>query len=664
MCDSTTECTPSERFPKICVTHHGFPSLGLFDTTPSGCTPSERLPEMVEEFPRPSTLESHCDPGRAQIAMQRPPPQDRASTGSTGSTGSPGPAVPPLARELWEKIALSCATDELTSLVGVCKETKEAVYDAMTSSEPPSVVCDEDGKSMFCNREQVEAFVKVALLGRSTFLTGGAGSGKSFVTRKIVESVVSRAKSSKVLVVAPTGAAARVASTPAKTAQTIHFAFNISNMPRLETDPPYRLSTTSYGAGLTVEGADEAGERQLDDPDEPTEDGRTPLPTARLCPDVRYQLANLKLLVIDEVSMVSNEIFTLMDLSLKYVRESSLPFGGVTVLCVGDFCQLPPVLSSAESSARNMRMGGPWAFQSKSWTLESMALRQIVRQKDPTFASVLNRVRVGRASWSDASWLNRHKNRPSPPKLSIFPSNPMCDERNAAEMRKLVEGGEEEVTFESTQYLQKLISTDPWRVAPVPLPYNGIPRITYPEAKSVTLCVGARVRAIKNIYERNNEEGGDGKMRLQVANGQRGTVLEIDDTYGTISWSVTVRWDPLRPGDEPEETTVFMSRRSKRQRFKLDGHFVYAVSAFLPLSLAWAITVHSAQGASVDMPVDINHKVRTLVKDNWIPQVGGAYVALSRATDIANVNMLQRFHPNDAVMDPDVKRFMAANGLM
>jgi hypothetical protein len=436
-------------------------------------------------------------------------------------------------------------------------------------------------------------------------------------------------------------------------------------MSRLETDPPYRLSTTSYGAGLTVEGADEAGERQLDDPDEPTEDGRTPLPTARLCPDVHAQFAELKLLVIDEVSMVSNEIFTLMDLSLKYVRNCPLPFGGVAVLCVGDFCQLPPVLSSAESSSRNMRMGGPWAFQSQSWKLESMALRQIVRQKDPTFASVLNRVRVGRASWSDASWLNRHKNRPSPPKLSIFPSNELCRVRNAAELKKLVDGGEEEVVFESTQYLQRLISTDPWRVAPVPPSHNGLPRrITYPEAKSVTLCVGARVRAIKNIYDRNSEEGGDGKMRLQTANGQRGTVVSIDDEYGPLSWSVTVQWDPLRPGDEPEETTVHMSRRSKRQKFKIDGNFVYAVSAFLPLSLAWAITVHSAQGASVDMAVDINHKVRTLVKDNWVPQVGGAYVALSRATDIANVNMLQRFHPNDALMDADVKRFMAANGLL
>lgn len=583
--------------------------------------------------------------------MQRPPPKNRAST------------APPLPRELWERIASACGHTELAALVGVCTETRDAVYDAMTSQEPPLVVCDEDGNSMFCNREQVDAFVKVALLGRSVFLTGGAGSGKSFTTRKVVESVVSRTRSENVLVIAPTGAAARVASTPIKTAQTIHFAFNISNTNRLETDPPYKLSTSSYGAGLTVEGSNEEGERQLDDPDEADEDGRIPLPTARLSPEVRGQLKALKLLVVDEVSMVSNEVFTLMDLSLKYVRESSLPFGGVTVLCVGDFCQLPPVLSSAESSSRNMRMGGPWAFQSKSWTLESLALRQIVRQKDPTFASVLNRMRVGRASWSDASWLTRHKNRPSPPMLSIFPSNEACRLRNDSELKKLVRDGGQPVTFESRQYLQKLISTDPWQVALVHPPYTNLPRITYPEAYSVTLCVGARVRAIKNIYRllHYGTDGPDGRtVTLEIANGQRGTVVSIDE----FIHSVTVRWDPLRPGDPPEETVVYESRRSKRQKFKRDGKFVYAVSIFLPLSLAWAITVHSAQGASVDMPIDINHRVRTVVDGEWVPQAGGAYVALSRATDIAHVNMLQRFHPNDAVMNQDVKRFMAANGLL
>lgn len=587
--------------------------------------------------------------------MQRRASRDHAST---------GPSVPPLASELWQKIACSCGHDELAALVGVCKETRDAVYDAMTSSDPPSVVCAEDGSSMFCNRDQAEVFVKVALLGRSIFLTGGAGSGKSYATRKIVESVVLLKSSSKVLVVAPTGAAARVASTSCKTAQTIHFAFNISNINRLETDPPYNLSPTSYGAGLTVEGVDEAGERQLDDPDEPNDDGTTPLPTARLSAEVRSVLGGLKLLVIDEVSMVSNELFTLMDLSLKYVRKSPLPFGGVALLCVGDFCQLPPVLASVESSSRNLRMGGPWAFQSSSWKLASLALRQIVRQKDPTFASVLNRVRVGQATWSDASWLNRHMYRPSPPKLSIFPSNEACRLRNAFEMQKLVTAGEELVTFESTQYIQKLISTDPWRVAMVPAPYHRLPMITYPEATSVTLCVGARVRAIKNIYQRNHyDDGGDGKLRLQIANGQRGTVAGIDNPNDGCQ-SVTILWDPIQAGDEPEEIVVLMSRGSKRQKFKLDGKYVYAVSTFLPISLAWAITVHSAQGASVDMPVDINHRVMTRVDNEWTPQAGGAYVALSRPTDIANVKMLKRFHPNDAVMDKNVKRFMIANGLV
>ena len=571
--------------------------------------------------------------------------------------------VPYLPAELWQRVASSCEANELASLVGASKETRDAVYDAMSSSSPPSVVCDEDGHSMFCNREQVQAFVRVALLGRSTFLTGGAGTGKSFVTRKIVNSVMTYLGSyDKVLVVAPTGAAARVASTSSKIAQTIHFAFNISSINRFESDPPYKIrrergGSTSSNSTEVVLGTDFD---PFDDPDEKTADGRSPLPTAKITPEVNDVLSRIKLLVIDEISMVSNETFTLIDESLQYCNHSKRPFGGVTVLCVGDFCQLPPVISSLESSKRNLRMGGPWAFQSKSWTFQSIALRTIIRQKDSTFASVLNRIRLGRASWSDASWINRHNFRPTDTKLSIFPSNEACRERNCNEMQKLVRGGAEKVTFESIQFVTKLLSTQPWRMALIPPPHESLPKIVFPEALSVTICVGARVRAIKNIYKRDD----GGVMNLEIANGQRGTVLSIRRPVPPLLGSVVVLWDALKPGEDPEEIEVFMSRRSKRQKFKVDDKFVYGSSTFLPLSLAWAITVHAAQGASVDIPVDLNHRVRTCVDDQWVPQAGGAYVALSRATDIAHVKMLQRFHPNDAVMDSDVKRFMASNGLM
>ena len=572
-------------------------------------------------------------------------------------------AVSALPRELWERIAIRCGHNQLATLIGVCKETKEAVYDTLCSSEQPSAICDEQGDlpSMFCNREQVHAFCSVALLGKSTFLTGGAGSGKSFVTRRVVQSVISQGSTNNVLVVAPTGAAARVASTPNKRAETIHAAFNISNLSRLETDPPYKYSSSSYGSGMSPEG----GEISLDDPDEKTADGKYPMPTARLAPHILERLRSIELLVIDEISMVPNELFTLIEKTLRFVHENNEPFGAVAVLCVGDFCQLPPVLTSQESIDRNARLGGPWAFQSKSWTLSSFALREIVRQKDKTFAAVLNRIRVGRATWSDTSWLNRLSFRPTPPTLSLFSSNTACEERNAQELAVLMAKEDiPSVTFESRQSIVKLLTNNPWSVEGVPLTAPGMPTVSFPASSSVTLCTGARVRATKNIYQpwSPGSAGGEVERILMVANGQRGTVISI---IGGTNGSVTVAWDGLQKGDEAEEIVIRMSRKSKRQRFKLDGKFVYACVLFMPLELAWAVTVHSSQGSSVLDAVDVNHRVMTKDEnDKWVPQAGGSYVALSRATDASNLKMLRRFHPNDAVLDPSVKRFMASEGLL
>jgi hypothetical protein len=567
-----------------------------------------------------------------------------------------------LPREVWQLVASVCGVNELALLVSVCKEAKNGVYDAVASSEPPASVCDADGTSPFCNKEQFDAFVRVALLGKPLFLTGGAGTGKSFVTRHIVQYVVSKVPSEQVLVVAPTGAAARVASSAHKTAYTIHFAFCISNVNRFESDDPCKDSDVNYGALDGEEHAD-ADDGGMDDPDEPDEDGKTPMPTARLSGDLRYRFLKLKLLVIDEISMVSNEIFTLMDKTLRVVRNIDKPFGGVTLLCVGDFCQLPPVLATKGTILRNQNMGGPWAFQSSSWTMNSVALRQVVRQKEATFASVLNRIRVGNASWNDASWLNRHTHHPNPlPGLSIFPFNTMCKERNGIEFNKLISRGATTVSFPSKQFATKLISTRPWKtVGILPDVLDVCRAVEYPSVTTVTLCVGSRVRAIKNIYKRPS---GSGPMELQIANGQRGMVVRITERGEFERRAVEVDWDPLRPGEPPQRYNVEMAFKSKRQKWKLDGKFVYGNSTFMPLALAWAITVHSSQGASVDMRVDLNHCVVTKKQGQWVPQAGGAYVALSRATDISHVKMLKRFHPKDAFMDPQVKRFMAAQGLL
>ena len=110
----------------------------------------------------------------------------------------------------------------------------------------------------------------------------------------------------------------------------------------------------------------------------------------------RYRIKKTKILAIDEISMISANLLGLLDVVFKAVRNSNLPMGGMQVLFFGDFLQLPPVNKGGEEVS--------FCFSSSVWkelNLSNIILKQIFRQQDMKFIKILNNLRVGKIDDED-----------------------------------------------------------------------------------------------------------------------------------------------------------------------------------------------------------------------------------------------------------------------
>ena len=545
--------------------------------------------------------------------------------------------------ELWGLVdkAFELAPPERYALFALCRSSRAAVTQNIADS-------------FGFNPEQTKAFVSTVLLRKSVFLTGGAGVGKSYVVRQIAETMRSYLplsseddSSSRVAIATPTAAAAKVASTVHIVAKTLHLTFNIRNRRRAPSSSP---CVVERGGGHPHGGSAEQlaaemgiGEDHMDDgSDEPGG-----LPTAVLDQPTRQRLRNMMLLIIDEISMASKEMIDLVDAALKQARGSRRPFGGCCVLFGGDPLQLAPVCMDPEIK----RMGGRiWAFQSKAWRhLSPIQLVQVVRQAgDPRFAEILNRMRFATHTPQDVAWVNANSRKSTENALTaIMPSNNKCNQRNTTMLARLPGL---EYHFEPERFCQEVYSRRPWgarRLANHEIP----PNAHYPPNKAVrdtlVLKIGARVRCIRNLYTGTYPD-----RTLDVANGQLGTVSRIE------AGRVIVLFDAI--GFEGAfERELRPAVWARKQRFKVNGHAVFACVKQLPVTLSWAQTLHSAQGGTITSDVDVDHAaVFPSSAGQWIPTPAGAYVALSRSTSVGAMRLLRPLKASDIVADPVVLAYM------
>lgn len=501
--------------------------------------------------------------------------------------------------------------------------------------EQPEAKPTTDVPIPFLSLEQREVLGKV-LDGRSIFFTGSAGTGKSVLLREIIKCLKNRHTKPNYFKNIP-GNRSDDASAVAVTASTGLAACNIGG-----------VTLHSFaGIGLGKEDAE------------------------KLVKKVRRNRKNMrkwktvKILIVDEISMIDGELFDKLEYIARKVRRKETPFGGIQLVLTGDFFQLPPVPDKDRTAK--------FAFEAETWSAvtETYQLCKVFRQKDDTFSTILNEMRLGRiTSETVRTFQERSKPLTGTGEIEateLFPRKADVERANNKRLAAL-EGSKvvyEAVDLYKDEYLQERKLLDNM-IAP----------------KVLTIKVGAQVMSIKNIDE-------------TLVNGSVGTVvgfmdentyhrlLGIDedeeysssyddgdtifgkkpDSFRSLEDSLIRK---LSAVDELQSAATHQGRMYPLVRFQYpNGTFrevllspekwtiedydgkVLASREQVPLILAWALSIHKAQGQTLQyVKVDLNHAF----------EKGQAYVALSRATSLDGLQVLG-FSESKVMVHPKVIDF-------
>lgn len=295
---------------------------------------------------------------------------------------------------------------------------------------------------------------------------------------------------------------------------------------------------------------------------------------------------SVKVLVIDEVSMLHHFRFDLLDTILKRMKRNDLPFGGIQVVLCGDFFQLPPVT----------RMGEPPAYfiyKAEAWKKAGFTIcylsEQYRQSGDDAMLSILNEIRSGEVSDESRESLKERfqkKTIEGVEPTRLFTHNVDVDTQNETELSKLEEG--------EVEYYMETVGKDA-------IVESLKKSCLAPEV--LRLKVGARVMCVKN----NFEEG--------YANGTLGVVVSC------------------KPYENPViriASGKLVTIEQASWKIEEEGKVKAELSQY-PLRLAWAITVHKSQGMSLDaIEVDLSKSF----------QPGMGYVALSRVRTIEGLTII------------------------
>ena len=311
------------------------------------------------------------------------------------------------------------------------------------------------------------------------------------------------------------------------------------------------------------------------------------------------------ILVVDEVSMMSLKLFEMLDAIAKAVRKNPKPFGGLQVIFSGDFYQLPPVGTKDEPDTTK------FCFESSLWfetfkINDHISLNEIFRQNDPIYQRILNQIREGRLKRSSNEILLQHVDRVIDPSFQIrptklFPTRNKVDYINVNEMNKLT-GKEYEYKIKYHSDLEMSASERTIRIGYTKEQIQT--ELMYLQSnlrcdEIVKLKVGAQVMCIVNI----NLDNGD-----ILCNGAQGIIVDISPQGFPIvkyknGYQMTMSYhiwpSELIPG-------IGVSQ--------------------VPLILAWALTIHKAQGSTLD--------IAEVDAGSGIFECGQTYVALSRVKSL------------------------------
>jgi hypothetical protein len=300
--------------------------------------------------------------------------------------------------------------------------------------------------------------------------------------------------------------------------------------------------------------------------------------------------------------MLPGRILEFVDYVCREVRGDARPFGGIQVIAVGDFLQLPPVAKTGRYD---------WAFQSPVWEaldFSNVTLRKVHRQDEPEFVQILNDFRNGMISKESAAILKKRVAMfPKASILRLFTHNTQVDKWNSYQLGTIdsaehVFHADGEGPKEEVEWLMKNL-------------------VTPTELK---IKVGARVMITANLPDTERQDA------LAAANGDIGTVIAWDAD------SVLVRLDSGKQ----------LAVQVHEWEFDPTADGGSGVFRQFPLRLAWACTIHKSQGLTLD---------EALVDIRAAREPGQAYVAVSRVRSLAGLHLKDWF--SGMFISPDAKEF-------
>jgi len=347
---------------------------------------------------------------------------------------------------------------------------------------------------------------------------------------------------------------------------------------------------------------------------------------------------NTDILIIDEVSMMSKKIFEILDEIGRLTRGNNRPFGGIQVVFTGDFYQLPPVGSATEPETEM------FCFESPKWrttfAMENhIELTTIFRQTDPKYKDILLQIRTGTLTPENQDLLKKYVKREYDPAQNngcvptkLFPTRMKTDYLNTTMFAKLPAN---EHTFSS------VIKTDCKTFLE-----SGQPLSIEQMTKCSSLTAQEIEYEIQNLITSSNYAE---SLALK-----KGTVVmctvNLDIDKGICNGSQGVVTDIIQTDTATIPVVKFANGvvKSLLPHYRQSEEYPSIAVGQIPLCLAWALTIHKIQGATLKMAeMDVGTQIF---------EYGQTYVALSRVESLDGL-YLSAFNPMRIRVNERVRAF-------